>query len=93
LIIPFETEMHTREEIYNLIQIFFQNEVSELLYQAAEEGGAQYQSSCGVPYTALPLATVSKYRVYLTWYMLIFRMPSCMSDYQGCREIHYSPVF
>jgi len=41
----------------------FQRQVSELLYQAA--AGATYTSVCGVPYTALPLATVSTLVIYI----------------------------
>lgn len=34
------------------------NEVSELMYQRVLDEGLQFDSLCGVPYTALPLATV-----------------------------------
>ena len=47
--------------VRNLIKAFFfllQREVSELLYQAAQQNNCEYKSVCGVPYTALPLATV-----------------------------------
>ncbi|KAM5152479.1 uridine 5'-monophosphate synthase [Mantella aurantiaca] len=34
------------------------NQVADLLYQTSQDGGVQYSSVCGVPYTALPLATL-----------------------------------
>ncbi|KAL4601465.1 uridine 5'-monophosphate synthase [Arapaima gigas] len=34
------------------------NQVSEVLFQCAQNAGLQYASVCGVPYTALPLATI-----------------------------------
>lgn len=36
-----------------------QRQVSELLWQKISNSGLQLDSVCGVPYTALPLATVS----------------------------------
>ena len=46
--------------------LFLQREVSELLYQAAQQNNCEYTSVCGVPYTALPLATVSTQWLLLT---------------------------
>uniref|UniRef100_A0AAY5F094 Uridine 5'-monophosphate synthase n=2 Tax=Electrophorus electricus TaxID=8005 RepID=A0AAY5F094_ELEEL len=34
------------------------NQVSSLLYKRAEDAGARFDCVCGVPYTALPLATI-----------------------------------
>ncbi|WP_411024424.1 orotate phosphoribosyltransferase, partial [Salmonella sp. s58760] len=34
------------------------NQVSVLLHQRAVEAGVKFHSVCGVPYTALPLATI-----------------------------------
>ncbi len=39
--------------------LFLQAQVSDVLWSAVSEKVAQFQSICGVPYTALPIATVS----------------------------------
>ncbi|XP_071978229.1 uridine 5'-monophosphate synthase isoform X2 [Engystomops pustulosus] len=38
--------------------VYFDLRVADLLYRTAQDGGLQYQTVCGVPYTALPLATI-----------------------------------
>lgn len=41
------------------MDLVIQTVVSALLSQAAKDNRARYDSICGLPYTALPLATVS----------------------------------
>ncbi len=41
------------------------DQVADLLHTRAEDAGVEFESVCGVPYTALPLATIiCSHRLY-----------------------------
>lgn len=40
------------------VLFFFFLQVAEILFQTAQNAGINFDTVCGVPYTALPLATV-----------------------------------
>lgn len=49
--IPFKIEII-------IVSIFIFLQVAEILFQTAQNAGINFDTVCGVPYTALPLATV-----------------------------------
>ncbi len=61
----YQSSLKTRLDESRVIMGCVCDQVADLLHTRAEDAGVEFESVCGVPYTALPLATIiCSHRLY-----------------------------